>query len=116
MSSNIPSFEILLTPQFQKDLKQLAKRYRSIRKDLQPVIEQLKTGELIGNPLIGLSGAVFKVRIKNSYIHKGKSAGYRLIYYLKTKTNIILIAIYSKSDQSDLSSQVIEGIIRDFES
>ena len=30
--------EVNLTPQFRKDLKDLAKRYRSIRKDLQPLI------------------------------------------------------------------------------
>jgi addiction module RelE/StbE family toxin len=114
MSSRSP-FDILLTPQFQKDLKQLAKRYRSIRKDLEPFIEQLKSGELAGDPLVGLSRAVFKLRIKNSDIHKGKSAGYRIIYYTKTNTSIVLITIYSKSDQSDISNQTIENIIKTFE-
>jgi mRNA-degrading endonuclease RelE of RelBE toxin-antitoxin system len=42
MSSN--SIETLLTPRFKKDLSQLAKRYRSIRKDLEPLVEQLKSG------------------------------------------------------------------------
>jgi len=78
MSSHIPPFEVLLTPQFQKDLKQLAKRYRSIRKDLEPLLEQLKAGELIGDPLVGLNREVFKLRLKNSDISKGKSTGYRI--------------------------------------
>lgn len=34
--------EILLTPRFQQDLRKLAKRYRSICRDLTPLIEQLQ--------------------------------------------------------------------------
>jgi mRNA-degrading endonuclease RelE of RelBE toxin-antitoxin system len=79
MSNNISRCEILLTPQFQKDLKQLAKRYRSIRKDLEPLIAKLKAGELVGAKIVGLGHNIFKVRLKNSDISKGKSAGYRVI-------------------------------------
>lgn len=46
--TNQNSREILITSRFKKDLAQLAKRYRSIRKDLNPLIEQLQKGELIG--------------------------------------------------------------------
>ncbi|MFM7600937.1 MAG: type II toxin-antitoxin system RelE family toxin, partial [Pseudanabaena sp.] len=88
MLSNHQPFDIQLTPQFQKDLKQLAKRYRSIRKDLEPLIAQLKTGDIIGDQLVGLNREVFKVRLTNSDIRKGKSAGYRVIYYIKTQNNI----------------------------
>ena len=115
MSSHTSPFEVLLTPQFQKDLKQLAKRYRSIRKDLEPLLEKLKAGEITGDPLVGLNREVFKLRLKNSDISKGKSAGYRIIYYIKTKTNIVLVTIYSKSDLSDISNQFVEEIIRTFE-
>ena len=76
--------EVNLTPQFRKDLKDLAKRYRSIRKDLQPLIQELQTGNPPGDRIQGLDHQVFKVRLKNSDIQKGKSAGYRVIYYLQT--------------------------------
>ncbi len=33
-----------LTPRFQRDLRDLAKRYRHVRSDLQPLIEQLQAG------------------------------------------------------------------------
>ena len=115
LSSHQP-FDIQLTPQFRKDLKQLAKRYRSIRKDLDPLIQQLKTGNIIGDQLVGLNREVFKVRLTNSDIRKGKNAGYRVVYYIKTKTSIVLVTIYSKSDLSDISKQFIEEVIRDFES
>ena len=45
MSNNVSLIEILLTPRFQQDLKKLAKRYRSIRRDLTPLIKQLQQGE-----------------------------------------------------------------------
>nr|WP_269544701.1 hypothetical protein [Dactylococcopsis salina] len=32
-----------------KDLVQLAKRYRSIRKDLEPLIERLQAGKIVGD-------------------------------------------------------------------
>ena len=112
MSSS--SIEIFLTSRFKKDLSQLAKRYRSIRKDLEPLIEQLKSGEVLGDQISGLNNQVFKVRLKNSNIQKGKSAGYRVIYYVKTETSVVLVTIYSKSDISDIENNVIEKIIKEF--
>lgn len=43
MPTNIPPIEILLTPRFQQDLKKLAKRYRSIRQDITPLIHLMDT-------------------------------------------------------------------------
>lgn len=116
MSNSQLSIQILLAPRFKKDLSQLAKRYRSIRKDLDPLIEQLQAGQVIGDRIPGLNYQVFKVRLKNTDIQKGKSAGYRVIYYLKTSTKIILATIYSKSDLSDIQNKVIEEIIQQLES
>ena len=107
--------EIALTPRFKRDLRELAKRYRSIRNDLQPLIEQLQAGEILGDRIAGVKYQVFKVRIKNSNIQKGKSAGYRVIYYLKTDEKIILATIYSKSDVSDVSNEIIEAAIAQYE-
>ncbi len=46
---------------------------------------------------------------------EGKSAGYRVLYYVKKETNIILATIYAKSDQTDIENKVIESIIEQFE-
>jgi mRNA-degrading endonuclease YafQ of YafQ-DinJ toxin-antitoxin module len=45
MPNDVPSIQILLTQRFQQDLKKLAKRYRSIRQDLTPLIDRLQQGE-----------------------------------------------------------------------
>lgn len=107
--------KIEFTPEFKRNVRALSKKYRSIRPDIQPLIEQLEKGEIVGDKIPGVKYSVFKVRILNSDIQKGKSAGYRLIYYFKSSKNIILITIYSKSDQSDISPTRIRSIINEFD-
>ena len=107
--------QIELTPRFQRDLRTLGKRYRNIRNDIQPVIEQLQAGELPGDRIPGMEYEIFKVRIKNSDIQKGKSAGYRAIYYLKTSDSIVLVTIYSKSDLSDIAAETVREILGQYE-
>ena len=115
MSNDSLSIQINLTRRFQRDLRNLSKRYRSIRSDLQPLIKQLQTGILPGSRIEGISYTLFKIRLKNSDIQKGKSAGYRVIYYLKTSSRIILITIYSKSDISDVDVETLREIIIQYE-
>lgn len=50
MPTEPPLIQIDLTPRFQRDLCNLAKRYRQVRSDLQPLIEQLQAGEFPGDP------------------------------------------------------------------
>jgi len=112
-NSNI---NIEFSDEFKHNLTVLSKKYRSIRNDIQPILDKLKSGELIGDKIPNINYTVFKVRVKNSDIKKGKSSGYRLIYYLKTSTKIILITIYSKSDQSNIPAKEIRRIINNFTS
>ena len=107
--------QIALTPRFKRDLRELAKRYRSIRSDIQLLTEQLQAGEVPGERIAGVKYHIFKVRLQNSNLQKGKSGGYRVIYYLKTEQSIILVTIYSKSDFSDISREVIEEAIYQYE-
>lgn len=106
------NINIEFSDEFKHNLAILSKKYRSIRNDIQPILEKLKSGELIGDKIPNINYTVFKIRVKNSDIKKGKSSGYRLIYYLKTSTKIILITIYSKSDQASISAKEIRKIIK----
>jgi mRNA-degrading endonuclease RelE of RelBE toxin-antitoxin system len=115
MPTDSSPIQIDLTPRFQRDLRDLAKRYRQIRADLQSLIEQLQAGELPGDRMAGVNYAVFKVRLKNSNIQKGKSGGYRVIYYVKTADRIILATIYAKSDLADVDAEIIEAAIAQYE-
>jgi hypothetical protein len=48
-----PSIQILVTPDFQGQLRKLAKRYRSIRSDLQPLFDDLESGNCPGDQISG---------------------------------------------------------------
>ncbi|MGB3493499.1 MAG: type II toxin-antitoxin system RelE/ParE family toxin [Elainellaceae cyanobacterium] len=109
--SNSPTIDVGFTHRFEKDVRRLAKRYQKIRLDIKFLIQQLEAGELPGDQIPNLEQTVFKVRVKNSNIKKGKSAGYRVIYYLKTDTQIVLITLYSKSDRSDMNVTEIREIL-----
>jgi mRNA-degrading endonuclease RelE of RelBE toxin-antitoxin system len=109
-----PTIEIAFTPEFKRNLRGLAKKYPHIRSDVQPIIDQIQHGEFVGDQVQGTSYTIFKVRVRNSDASRGKSGGYRVIYYLKTATAVILITIYSKTEQSDVSSARIKKILSEF--
>ena len=106
--------QIEVTARFKRDLRILAKKYRRIRQDIQPIINRLETGNLLGDRVAGVGYTIFKLRIKNSDVQKGKSGGYRIIYYLQTKEKIILVTIYSKSEREDITAKEIKQILSEF--
>ena len=107
--------KVEITSIFKRNIRRLAKKYRKIRNDVQSVIEQLERGKLPGDRLSGIDYEVFKLRVRNSDIQKGKSGGYRLIYYVKTSTAIVLLTIYSKSEQEDIAAEELLEIIVAYE-
>ncbi len=106
------SITITYTDEFKRNLRQLLKKYVRIREDIEPIIQVLQQGELLGDRIQQGAYIVYKVRVKNSNVQKGKSGGYRIIYYLKTQTDIVLLTIYSKSEQSDITANEIKRIIK----
>ena len=106
-----PLVNIQASLTFKRNIKTLGKKYRSIRQDVEPIIKQLQNGELPGDKITGVGYSVFKLRVKNSDVAKGKSGGYRLIYYCQTATGIILLTIYTKSEQVDIAAEDIRKII-----
>ncbi len=104
---------ISFTFEFKRNLRALAKKYRSIRSDIQPLIDQLLAGKLPGDQVPGAGLTIFKIRLQNSDIQKGKRSGYRCIYYLKTKNDIILVTVYSKSEQSDVTASKLQSILQE---
>ncbi|MEG4572578.1 type II toxin-antitoxin system RelE/ParE family toxin [Microcoleus sp. N3A4] len=112
--TNSPLVEIRFTPEFQRKLKSLAKKYRQVPTDIQPVLEQLQLGEFLGDQIPDIGTPVMKVRIRNSDTKKGKSGGYRLIYWISSTKLIVLLDIYSKSDREDIEVEEIRQIITRF--
>ena len=116
MPNNSESIRIDITPEYQRNLKKLAKKYRNIRSDTQPLLTELQKGNRLGDRVtgFGLDVYIYKVRVKNSNLKKGKSAGYRVIYLLESETSILLLTIYSKSEREDITVNQIQSIIDEF--
>ena len=98
-----------------RNLRQLAKKYRHIKSDLEPIIDQLRNGTKLGDQVPQVRYEVFKVRAKNSDARKGKSGGYRLIYYAKSESEVVLVTVYSKTEQEDIAAEDIRQIILELE-
>lgn len=80
-----------------------------------PLLEQLEQGQTPGDRVKRVGKVVFKVRIRNTDAQRGKSGGYRVLYYLQRAEMIQLIEIYSKSDTTDISADEIEKLLSDIE-
>jgi mRNA-degrading endonuclease RelE of RelBE toxin-antitoxin system len=92
------------TPEFKRNIKPLAKKYSTLRQ----TIEQLERN-LISNPYLGESygSGIYKVRISDISKGKGKSGGFRVIYYHLNKTDngidMLLLSIFDKSERSTIN-------------
>lgn len=110
--TDVPEVQVQFAAEFRAQLRSLAKRYRQIRSDVQPLIEKLQAGEFPGDQISGTGYTIFKVRVTNSDIRKGKRSGYRIIYQTVEPSSILLLLIYSKSDQTDVEIADIQAVIK----
>jgi mRNA-degrading endonuclease RelE of RelBE toxin-antitoxin system len=106
--------EIETTNEFDRRSKALTKKYRNLKADLKPLISALQSGETPGDILTGLDILALKVRVRNSSVDRGKSVGYRVIYYVALPTKVVLLTIYAKSEQENIAAQEIERIVAAF--
>jgi mRNA-degrading endonuclease RelE of RelBE toxin-antitoxin system len=114
MQTEMFPIEVRFAAEFLLDMKHLAKKFRSIRQDLEPLVDELTHGATPGDRVKGVEGyAVYKERLKNTDLKKGKSAGYRVVYCVADTTLVVLLSIYAKTEQADISPNKIIDIIKD---
>jgi mRNA-degrading endonuclease RelE of RelBE toxin-antitoxin system len=104
------NYSIVPTDNFNKEVKQLAKKHRSIKKDL----EQLEK-DLLKNPVMGksLGNNVYKIRMAISSKGKGKSGGARVISYVYIQDEqIFLLSIYDKSEKETVTDAEIKTFLK----
>jgi len=110
-----PPMRIALSFKFRRDIKRLRKKYSNIRTDLESLQSTLERGDTPGDKIQGLGYDAYKVRMRNTDAAKGKRGGYRVIYYVRLSDFIVLVTIYSKSEQTDISVDQLKHIISDYE-
>lgn len=97
------SFNIIPTPLFEKELKHLAKKYSSIKKDLTELARKLQDEPRIGTPL---GNECYKIRMAIKSKGQGKSGGARVITHVwVSKTSVFLLSIYDKSEAENITDK-----------
>ena len=107
------STRIRNTPQYFKEFRKLARKYPSVIQDVDNLVGVIKNDERPGDLIPNVGYEVYKVRLANPSAQKGKSGGFRLIYYVELADSIILLSIYSKSDYEDMPLHRIQTLIQE---
>ena len=103
------SFNIIATESFEKKLKRLAKKHKSLKADLLEVINELEENPKLGTPI---GKECYKIRIAVTSKGKGKSGGARIITCVRIQNNtVFLMDIYDKSDQATISDKELLWLI-----
>jgi len=108
-------------PEFQKDLKRLLKKYRTLTEDLEDVKRDLDDEPGASPPYsfriegLGITTCVIKIKkiASNSFKGRGVNSGFRLIYtYFEQEERIVFIELYHKNEKENEDR---ERILRNFE-
>ena len=98
-------------PIFEKRLARLERKYPKALDEVLNLIEQLEQDHRPGDKVPGLGFDVYKTRLRNPATQRGKSGGFRVIYYVQLANDVTLLTIYSKTEQTDLSSREISQLV-----
>lgn len=106
-----------LFSRFIKELKRLERKYPQVLDEVDALIRQLELGERPGDKISGVGYDAYKVRLRNPSAKRGKSGGFRVIYFVCLGDEIFLLSIYFKNQQEDISideiRRAIESVLSD---
>jgi len=98
-------FDVVLTPDFKRELKQIAKKHRQVLKDLSVLIDELAVNPTMGTDL---GQNVYKIRLAISGTNKGKSGGARVITYVYIDGETVYLSeIYLKSEHTTVDVKAV---------
>ena len=94
---------VSVPPEFLKAIKRLKRSYPAVTGEVRKLVRRLEHDERPGNKISGVQSNLYKVRLPNPSARRGKSGGFPVIYYHLLSDRVILVTIYSKSQQVDIS-------------
>jgi mRNA-degrading endonuclease RelE of RelBE toxin-antitoxin system len=104
------NFKVEITPKFEKELKRLAKKYPSIKKEYPEFVASLKETPVQGE---SLGNSCYKVRLSIASKGKGKSGGARVITCVKVLRNTVyLLTIFDKSDRENIPDKELSELLK----
>jgi hypothetical protein len=106
-SKDTNRYEVYETSLFEKKKKDILKKDRSFSKSINDLVLEMESGVFKGE---SLGNGIFKERIAKQ--GKGKSGGYRVIYYVIWGKEAHLITAYDKSEISDIPKSDLVVLIK----
>jgi mRNA-degrading endonuclease RelE of RelBE toxin-antitoxin system len=105
------SYKVVISSEFAKEAKRIAKKHIGIKNDLVKLIADLSL-----NPTIGaeLGHNFYKIRLSISGTNKGKSGGARVITYVVIdQETVLLTEIYLKSEHDTADITILIQRLKD---
>jgi mRNA-degrading endonuclease RelE of RelBE toxin-antitoxin system len=105
--------KVIPTPIFERKFKRLSKKFSSLASEIENLedilIEKPESG-------ISLGANIYKIRLANKDKGKGKSSGFRIVTYLVYKTqnstDIYLLTIFDKSEESSIDKTDLVKLVK----
>lgn len=104
------NYSVLAIPPFDRQLKRLAKKYPSLKKEYAELLGSLAHQPDQGTPL---GNHCYKIRLAITSKGKGKSGGARVITYVQVvHRSVYLLAIYDKAEQADIADTDLKNLLK----
>ena len=104
------SFSLFTTSKFDRELKRLAKKYPSLKKEYISLVLFLKETPTQGS---FLSNNCYKIRLAIASKGKGKSGGARVITHVFISGKAVyLLSIYDKSEKDTISEKELLNLLQ----
>jgi mRNA-degrading endonuclease RelE of RelBE toxin-antitoxin system len=103
------SYNIDVTEKFQKELKRLLKKYKSLKEEYDQLINTLQNNPTLGK---SIGHNCYKIRIAIKSKGTGKSGGARIITNVYIEgTTVYLLTIYDKSEQENITDKDLKKLL-----
>lgn len=101
---------------FEKELKRLAKKHRSLKSDIETLQKNIENDKI--PDFDDLGNGLKKIRLKVTSKGKGKSGGARVvtreIIINTSDATILMVAIWDKAELPNIKTAILKEIAADF--
>lgn len=103
--------QVIPTELFESKFKRLKKKFLTLEQEMKELTEELEITPTIGT---SLGSGLYKIRLGSK--GGGKSGGFKVITYLVNETeegtDVFLIMIFDKSEESSIKKETLTKIIK----
>lgn len=105
------SAKVSLTPTFLQSVRRLARKYRKVASDLEPVIAAVALRPTLAGVIPG-SGDIRKARARSTDMGRGKSGGFRILYVWDEPADTVrFLLCYAKTERDDVTQAELSELL-----